>query len=272
MTNYLSSQTQDVFDVALAKYGGLTGLAALLADNPSIVKIDGTIEQFRKEYLVQQDTPAAITAQPVSVVNVTGSNTEVSVNAPQTNDVTAEQYGPYTSVLSGQNESVFDVASNRYGDLAGFARILNDNPEIIQGDGTVDQFRVSYLVGARLTTSTELERITVQKTDVEKTQGTPIYISGVLQSVFDVALTEYGGIGGLALLLADNPDLVLANGNMRQFRQSHIIQKNAFINLKAKAAMLKLRPQSEGSVPGGDWITEDGQSWWTDSNQPWITE
>lgn len=173
---------------------------------------------------------------------------------------------------SGQQDTVFDVALSQYGSVSGLAALFNDNPEIILGDGSVQQFRVDYLVGNRGESPTELETVTGQKTEVENTQGAPIYISGALQSVFDVSLTEYGGVGGLALLLKDNPDLVLSDGSMRQFRQSHFIQKNAFINLKTKAAMLILKPQSEGSHDSGAWITDGGEDWWTDDNQSWDTE
>lgn len=96
--------------------------------------------------------------------------------------------------------------------------------------------------------------------------------SGATQTVFDVALHQYGGLGGLAWLLADNPGLIKDDGTVEQFRVEHVVRPALFVNQKMKAAMMRLKPASEGPASGSeawitddghDWITEDGTSWWT---------
>jgi len=96
--------------------------------------------------------------------------------------------------------------------------------------------------------------------------------SGATQTVFDVALHQYGGLAGLAWLLEDNPGLILGDGLVEQFRIEHRVRPAAFANLTLKTAMMRLKPASEGPGVGSEaWITDDGQEWVTDDGVAWWT-
>jgi hypothetical protein len=96
--------------------------------------------------------------------------------------------------------------------------------------------------------------------------------SGATQTIFDVALHQYGGLAGLAWLLEDNPGLILENGTVEQFRVAHLVRPAAFANRQLKAAMMRLKPASEGPKGGSEaWITDDGQDWITDDGVAWWT-
>lgn len=172
---------------------------------------------------------------------------------------------------SGQQDSIFDVATLKYGSLSGLAALIDDN-EVIEPDGSARQFREEYAIRTgEYVAQNEVEKVNSSPNEQSTVIGDPLYLSGVNQSIFDVALTEYGGLQGLAFLLTDNPGLI-QSGQVQQFRRMHQVRKNEFVNLKIKAAMLRLKPASEGKVSEGGWITDDGQSWITDDGQTWITE
>ena len=94
--------------------------------------------------------------------------------------------------------------------------------------------------------------------------------SGATQTIFDVALHQYGGLGGLAWLIEDNPELLNPDGTVDQFRVSHRVRPASSVNVDMKAAMMRLKPASEGPVSGSEpWITEDGDEWWTEDGVAW---
>lgn len=96
--------------------------------------------------------------------------------------------------------------------------------------------------------------------------------SGATQTIFDVALHQYGGLGGLAWLLEDNPGLIQPDGLVEQFRVEHRVRPAAFVNRDMKAAMMRLKPASEGPAGGSEaWITDDGEEWITDDGVAWWT-
>lgn len=95
------------------------------------------------------------------------------------------------------------------------------------------------------------------------------------QTVFDVALMQYGGLEGLALLLSDNLDLVAPDGLMRQFGETYRIGRHAAVNERIKTRMLAIVPctgQRDAEAGQGEWVDDDGQSWHTDDDQSWETE
>lgn len=49
------------------------------------------------------------------------------------------------------------------------------------------------------------------------------YKSGAQETVFDVAISRYGSLDGLATLLADNPGLLSSGGDIEQFRVVHLV-------------------------------------------------
>lgn len=51
-----------------------------------------------------------------------------------------------------------------------------------------------------------------------------IYSSNHGQTIFDVALQMYGSLAGIAWLLEDNPDLILASGEIKQFGIEHKVR------------------------------------------------
>lgn len=173
---------------------------------------------------------------------------------------------------SGAQEDIFSFALRHYGGAAGLADLLADNPDVIQGDGTLDQYRRPYLVGTAAPALSEPEMLAEQVARDTTPKGTDPFRSGQIQTVFDVALHQYGGLSGLALLLADNPDLVQTDKTVLQFRQQHTIRPDAFANKRIKAAMLRLKPATEGFTAEEYWATEDGNAWWTEDEQPWITD
>jgi hypothetical protein len=175
-------------------------------------------------------------------------------------------------IQSGSEEDIFSLALRHYGGSAGLADLLADNPDVIQGDGTLEQFRRQYLVGPATPALSEPEALAQQTARDTTPKGDDPFRSGQIQTIFDVALHQYGGLTCLALLLADNPELVKDDKTVRQFRQQHTIRPDAFANKRMKAAMLRLKPATEGFTAEEYWATENGDAWWTDDEQPWITD
>lgn len=263
---YKSGQNESIFDVALAT-GGMDGLASLLKGNPSLIQNDGSITQGRVTHTVTGDESAGGTLATTVADPVFSTATPATVTAGSS-DETVRTNGRTRMIKSGQNQTLFDIAS-RYG---GLGLIITDNPGLIQNDGSVSQYRVDHRVQEVTGASTEIERINQERNSVEKVEGDPLYLSGSRQTVFDVCLTQYGGIEALPYLLADNPNGVKSDGNFRQFREAYNIRKLSFVNLGIKAKMLILRPESGSPATGGAWVTEDGQDWWTNDNQSWLTQ
>lgn len=264
MKKYKSGQNESIFDVALAT-GGMDGLAALLKDNPALIDNAGQITQGRVTHTVTGNESAGGTLTTTVADPVFSTATPATVTAGSS-DETVRTNGR-RSIKSGQNQTLFDVAI-RYG---GLGQILTHNPDLIQNDGSFSQYRVEHRVQTPVSRSQEIERINQGQSEVERVKGDPVYLSGVRQTFFDVCLTQYGGVESLPFLLADNPTTVEENGMLRQFRKTHKIRKNAFVNLSLKQKMLSIRPESGTPPAGGAWVTEDGQDWWTNDNQAWET-
>lgn len=179
---------------------------------------------------------------------------------------------------SDNSQTVFDVAMLRYGSLDGLATLLADNPALVLNDGTIAQYGVTHLVGEASPASSELEKTEPARSINKQPQQRPEYRSNIQQTVFDVALMQYGGVEGLVFLLADNPALVQENGLVSQFGVSHLVQTKQATNARMKRKMLALVPCT-GDKPATDdgaWITDDGlnQDWITDDglNKDWITD
>lgn len=174
---------------------------------------------------------------------------------------------------SDNSQSVFDVAMLQYGGLQGLALLLADNPGLILEDGTVSQFGISYLVENEQAKPDELQTAGAQNAVPERIDQRPTYYSNVQQTVFDVALMQYGSVGGLAQLLADNPGLIQESGTIKQFRIAHKITPSFASDRRLKPKMLALVPASEGTTKSGQpWITEAGNPWITVAGNPWITK
>jgi hypothetical protein len=159
-------------------------------------------------------------------------------------------------IQSGSEEDIFSLALRHYGGSAGLADLLADNPDVIQGDGTLEQFRRQYLVGPATPALSEPEALAQQTARDTTPKGDDPFRSGQIQTI----------------LLADNPELVKDDKTVRQFRQQHTIRPDAFANKRMKAAMLRLKPATEGFTAEEYWATENGDAWWTDDEQPWITD
>lgn len=264
---YKSGQNESIFDVALAT-GGMDGLADLLKENPGLINPLGLLEQGRVTHnIAAEDLAVSATTVPDAVFS---EDIPVSITPLNLED-TISLNGRTRIEKSGQNESVFDFASRNYG-LALFGLLLKDNPGLIEPGGTFNQYRVEHKIKEVSASSEEIERINQERTQVQKTEGAPLYLSGSRQTVFDVCLTQYGGIEALPYLLADNQNTVKPDGYFRQFREQYNIRKLAFVHLGVKAKMLALRPESGIPAQGGPWITDDGQDWWTNDNQAWVTQ
>jgi hypothetical protein len=269
MNNYKSAQNESIFDVAL-KNSGMDSIGLLLASNPGLIQPDGSISQGRVTHKVDR-------SEPVGGLEAFQSGTFQAAQSAQVlqnvvNDNVPQTDGKVVVNVSGQNQSFFDFATGHYGSANYVGHLLENNPSVIQSDGTIQQFRSVYRVDNAIGKSDEIERVNEQTTEVQKIQGDPLYLSTTRQTVFDVCLTQYGGIEALPFLLADNAGSVKSDGSFKQFRELYNIRKLSFVNLGLKSKMLALKPESVETPKGGAWITEDWQDWWTEDNQSWQTE
>jgi hypothetical protein len=267
--NYKSAQNESIFDVAL-KNSGMDSIGLLLASNPGLIQPDGSIQQGRVTHKVDGSEPVGGLETFQSGTLQSGQITPVSSKVLDTN--AAQTDGKIGVKISGQNQSFFDFATRQYGSANYVGHLLETNPGVIQSDGTIQQFRSVYRVDNPVAKSDEIERVNEQTTAVQRIQGDPLYLSSTRQTVFDVCLTQYGGVEALPFLLADNSESVKSDGSFKQFRELYNIRKLSFVNLGLKSKMLALKPESVETPSGGAWITEDGQDWWTEDNQSWQTE
>jgi len=174
---------------------------------------------------------------------------------------------------SDTSQTIFDVALAQYGGLQGLAILLGDNPGLVLEDGTINQFGVTHLVSGVQVAADELERSGAQKAVPEVIEQEQVYYSNGQQTVFDVALMQYGSVGGLMQLLTDNPGLIQTNGVVTQFRISHRITRSVATDIRLKPKMLALVPSTEGGAKGQQpWITINGNSWITEDDKAWMTK
>lgn len=93
------------------------------------------------------------------------------------------------------------------------------------------------------------------------------------QTLFDIALMQYGSLdGGLAQLLADNPESLDANGLFPVGAFDWRVRPAFFANRNIADKMTAVVPVSGERDSGDAWVTDDGQQWITDDGQTWITE
>lgn len=175
------------------------------------------------------------------------------------------------AVTSDNSQTVFDVALMQYGALEGLAQLLTDNPGLVQVDGTIAQYGVAHLINKALRYPVVQYDLSVKAVSIEDLQ-TEVYVSSGQQNVFDVALMQYGGVAGLAFLLADNPELIQDNGTVNQYRVTHRIRTTEAVSKNLKPKMLALVPATEGLIAAQQaWITNDGDAWTTEQDEPWTT-
>lgn len=173
---------------------------------------------------------------------------------------------------SGRWASAFDVALSQYGTLdGGLARLLTDNPGMVQGDGSLLPYGSTYTVGeAEDEPNADLEKRPL--TGARQVEQAPVYRGLANQSLFDVALMQYGSLDGLAILIGDNPDTLDPNGNLSQFRRAYSIRTRTATDARMKKAMLVVVPCS-GFAPASEfWITADGEFWMTADGIGWTTQ
>lgn len=171
---------------------------------------------------------------------------------------------------SGAEESFFDVVLRQYGDLNGVARLLSDNPGLLNANGELQQYRTLHNVQPGQTIApTELD---ARETPEQPALNGPIYRSNTQQTFFDVCLMQYGGLGAIPFLLQDNQAVLEGNGEFLQFRKTHAIRPDYAYNANMKRRMLRLVPCTGAQSDEGFWITDDGQQWITDDGQQWKTD
>jgi hypothetical protein len=83
------------------------------------------------------------------------------------------------------------------------------------------------------------------------------YTSNDQQTLFDVALMQYGGLQGLGVLLQENQSLLLGNGRIDQFSSNHKIRKNHSVDNKIKARMLTYIPCTGNELEGAYLIDDE---------------
>lgn len=174
---------------------------------------------------------------------------------------------------SDTSQTVFDVVLAQYGSLQGLSVLLADNPGLLLEDGTIAQYGITHLVGASLAPADEIEKSGAQSAAPEVIPQSEVYYSNGQQTVFDVALMQYGSVGGLIQVLKDNPGLVLSGGSIQQFRITHRIRPEYASDKRLKPKMLALVPATEGGKKSNQpWITEAGNPWITNDDKPWMTK
>jgi hypothetical protein len=92
-----------------------------------------------------------------------------------------------------------------------------------------------------------------------------IYHSLLEQSLFDVALMQYGSLdGGIQNLFEDNPDLVQAGGVVSMFGSVYKVRKGSPSDVRMRAEMLRIVPVTQGGL-------DNLAVWVNPAYAPWIT-
>jgi len=110
--------SQTVWDVALQEYGGAEGIAWILQDNPDLVDGSGDLPTGRVTYKVRD-------GQRTAFEEKFSTGSQRRTNPPQ--------------YRSNSQQTVWDVALQHYGDAAGLAEILAENPSLVNADGSINQ-------------------------------------------------------------------------------------------------------------------------------------
>jgi hypothetical protein len=94
------------------------------------------------------------------------------------------------------------------------------------------------------------------------------------QTVWDIALQQYGSADGILYLLMDNPDLINSNSLVVDGRREYRLRNDVY-NEVIRTAMLGVVPSTGANNQNEEWITEnDNWQWQTEEpgNQPWVTD
>lgn len=100
---------------------------------------------------------------------------------------------------------------------------------------------------------------------------TSVYESLTTQTIWDVALMQYGSTEGIKEILLLNPQHLKDDGRLEQYNVSHTIASEVAIVKRVKTEMLIVVPCSEGNPKGAQaWVQNDGTTTWDDPY--WETE
>lgn len=168
------------------------------------------------------------------------------------------------------DQTIWDIALALYGDAGAIAWLLADNPDVVTGGGEVDIHE-----GLDIRDSTrwayDASAAGVRSLSAPSRHNSPERVGLVNQNVWDIALQHYGDVNGIAWLLADNPELVAANGQVESGRVTYRLRPME-INRLVWTRMIDYFPVSGvPSAASSAWITEDGQPWITEDGQEWWT-
>lgn len=167
-------------------------------------------------------------------------------------------------------QTVWDVALELYGDISGIAWLLEDNPSVVTGGGVIDiQEELSVRSSTRWAYDASADGVRSLGAPIR--HNAPERVGLADQNIWDIALQHYGDVNGIAWLLADNPALVAANGQVESGRVTYRLRPQE-INRLVWTRMIDYFPVSGvSSASSSAWITEDGQPWITEDGQEWWT-
>lgn len=174
-----------------------------------------------------------------------------------------------TSYRVNSTEDVWGLALNLYGDAAGVLWLLQDNSELVDGDGLVEV--ASTTVQVRKLESWKVERSTQLRIQAAiQTVRQHECMATSQQTVWDIALQQYGDADAIAWLFAENSDLVNTNGLLEDGRRRYLL-RNDFFDFRMRERMLEVIPSTGSKSQNEAWVTDDGQPWVTDDGQIWVT-
>jgi hypothetical protein len=101
-----------------------------------------------------------------------------------------------------EDQNIFDIALQEYGDTRGVVFILADNPDTIPNLDTELTAGMEIIIGDRKVEKEEIKG-TVKE---ESSLFYEVVTEG--QNIYDLAVQCYGGLEGVFMLMEDNPDLL----------------------------------------------------------------
>lgn len=169
---------------------------------------------------------------------------------------------------ANSTEDVWGLALNLYGNAAGIAWLLEDNPTLVDGDGLAEV--ASQIVQVRKAAAWSKERFADPVNGGERVVRQSECLATSFQTLWDVALQQYGSAEGVRFLLADNSGLIESNGLVQDGRRQYKL-RSEFLNLLIRGRMLEVIPSTGLKNANEEWVTDDGQPWVTDDGWSWVT-
>lgn len=167
------------------------------------------------------------------------------------------------NILSKPNQTLFDVAVQQYGTVQAVIDLEGDNDLLYTTDFTL-------ATGTELKIKTAGTSIKEEASTAEADAAAEQYAITVrpYQTLFDVAVQEYGGVEGIMDLFSDNPDLLyttdftLPQGTLLNIKTAGSERTKSDVQKYYRQRGLKVCTGDLvlSELEGGDFIiTEDGE-------------